>query len=57
MLYGNWAIIKLAFGFLEKHDETWLIKMRFASLYLREISLGPSSESDQEVHGHAEVKC
>ena len=43
-MYRNWAIIKLAFGFLEKHDETWLIKMRFASLYLREISLGPSSD-------------
>jgi len=30
--------------------------MGFAPLYKREISLGPSSDSDQEMHGHAGVK-
>ena len=38
-------------------DEACLIlKMGFAPLYKREISLGPSSDSDQEMHGHAGVK-
>jgi len=30
--------------------------MGFAPLYKREISLGPLSDSDQEMHCHAEVK-
>ena len=30
--------------------------MGFAPLCKREISLGPSSDSDQEMHGHARVK-
>ena len=36
--------------------ETWSVKMGFAPLCKREISLGPSSDSDQEMHGIAGVK-
>ena len=57
MLLHNWVVIKVVFGFAKKHavrhgQSRWDLP----PLYLREISLDPSSDSDQEVHGHAKVK-
>ena len=58
MLLRNWVLIKVSFEFVKKTCcETWSVEMGFAPLNLREVSLSPSSESDQEVHGHARVKC
>ena len=47
-LLRNWVVIKVAFWFVKKHavrhgQSTWNLP-----LYLREISLGPSSNSDQK---------
>ena len=58
MLHHNWVVIKVAFGSVKKHivghsQSRW---DRFAPLYKSEISPGPSSDSDQEMHGHAGVK-
>ena len=56
-LLRNWVVIKVVFGFAKKHAMRHGQSRWDFPLYLREISLGPSSESDQEVHGHAEGKC
>jgi len=55
MLLRNWVVTKVVCQ--EACCETWSVKKGFAPLYLREIFLGHLSESDQEVHGHAKVKC
>ena len=48
-LLRNWIVIKVAFGFVLIHTARhWSIKMVFAPLYLREISLGPSSDRIQK---------
>ena len=53
MLHHNW-VVKGGFRVCQEACcETWSVKMGFAPLYKREISLGPSSDSDQEMHGHA----
>ena len=58
MLHCNWVVIKVAFGSVKKHAvrhsrSRWDLPL---STREREISLGPSSDSDQEIHGHAGVK-
>ena len=48
-LLHNWVVIKVAFGFVLIHAARHQsIKMGFAPLYLREISLGPSSDRIQK---------
>ena len=58
MLHRNRVVIKVAFGSVKKHAvrhsrSRWDLPLPIRE---REISLGPSSDSDQEMHGHARVK-
>ena len=56
MLHRNWVVIKVAFGSVKK-DAVRHGRSRWdLPLSAREISLGPSSDSDQEMHGHSRVK-
>ena len=56
MLHRNRVIIKVAFGSVKKHAVRHSWSRWDLPLSTREISLGPSSDSDQEMHGHAGVK-
>ena len=56
MLHRNRVVIKVAFGFVKKYAVRHDRSRRDLPHYKREISLGPSSDSDQEMHGHAGVK-
>ena len=55
-LHRNWIVIKVAFGSVKKYAVRYGRSIRDLPLSTREISLGPSSDSDQEMHGHASVK-
>jgi len=56
MLHRNWVVIKVVFGSVKKHAVRHSWSRWDLPLSTREISLGPSSDSDQEIHGHARVK-
>ena len=56
MLHRNRVVIKVAFGSVKKHAVRHGRSRWDLPLSAREISLGPSSDSDQEMHGHAGVK-
>ena len=56
MLHCNWVVIKVAFGSVKKRDVRHNQSRWDLPLSAREISLDPSSDSDQEMHGHAGVK-
>jgi hypothetical protein len=43
-LLCNWVVIKVVFGFVKKHVVRQTIKMEFASLYVREISMEHSND-------------
>jgi hypothetical protein len=44
MLLRNWVVIKVVFGFIKKHAVRQTIKMEFAPLYVREISMEHSND-------------
>ena len=57
MLHRNRVVIKVAFGSVKKHavrhsQSRWDLPLSTKT----EISLGPSSDSDQEMYGHVGVK-
>ena len=56
MLHRNRVVIKVAFGSVKKHAVRHSRSRCDLPLSTREISLGPSSNSDQKIHGHAGVK-
>ena len=56
MLHRNRVVIKVAFESVKKHAVRYDRSRWDLPLSAREISLGPSSDSDQEMHGHAGVK-
>ena len=56
MLHRNRVVIKVAFGSVKKHAVRHSRSRWDFPLSIREISLGSSSDSDQEMHGHARVK-
>ena len=43
-LLHNWVVIKVVFEFVGKHAMRQTIKMEFAPLYMREISLDHSND-------------
>ena len=56
MLHRNWVVIKVAFGSVKKYVVRHSQSRWDLPLYKREIFLDPSSDSNQEMHGHAGVK-
>ena len=56
MLLRNLVVINVAFRSVKKHAVRHSRSRWDLPLSAREISLGPSSDSDQEMHGHAGVK-
>ena len=56
MLHRNWVVIMMAFGSVKKHAVRYSRSRWDLPLSTREISLGPSSDLDQKMHGHARVK-
>ena len=55
-MHCNWVVIKVAFGSVKKHAVRHDRSRRDLPHYKREIYLGPSSDSDQEMHGHARLR-
>ena len=56
MLFRNWVVIKVVFESVKKHAVRHSQSRWDLPLYKREIFLDPSSDSNQEMHGHAGVK-
>ena len=56
MLHRNWVVVKVAFESVKKHAMRHSQSRWDLPLSTRERYLWPSSDSDQEMHGHAGVK-